>query len=192
MTLTASLRFRPAASLLLALVSLSASACAGPADRPAGERVLSTPAVQTSPVPAATDGPSGPRPAAGDLPTSLTGRIWQLDGFAADTTVTDALVGSEPTLTFAGGAVAGHGGCNSFSGPANVGAVSADGQALRFPRTAITQMACLDPQMNDQEARLMDVLSRVARFRLIDAETLVLEDEAGQSGLLFTAAPSRP
>ena len=192
MTRTAPLRFRPGASILLALISLIALACAGPADRPAGEPMVSTPAVQAGPVPAATDGPSGPTPAAGDLPTSLAGRVWQLDGFAADTTVTDALVGSEPTLIFAGSAVAGHGGCNSFSGPAIVGAVSADGQALRFPRTAITQMACVDPRMNDQEARLMDVLSRVARFRLIDAETLVLEDEAGQSGLLFTAAPSRP
>lgn len=189
---TAPRRFRPDATILLALVAWSASACTGSSDRPGGEPVAATAAVQISPAPAATDGPSGPTPAAGDLPASLTGRVWQLDGFADGAAVTDAIEGSEPTLTFAGSAVAGNGGCNSFSGPAIVGAAATDGQALRFPQTAVTQMACADPLLNDQEERLMSYLARVARFRLIDAEAMVLEDETGRIGLLFTATSSQP
>ncbi|HQZ70935.1 MAG TPA: META domain-containing protein [Anaerolineae bacterium] len=180
------------AMIHLAMVAMAAMACTEGSSLPSGKPVAATALVEASPPPAATDGPTGPTLVADSIPAGLSGRVWQLDSFDEGSTITDSSDGWEPTLTFVGGRVAGNSGCNSFSGPVIFGATTSDGQALHLPQTAVTQMACLDPLLNEQEARFLDYLGRVTHFRLSVADVLVLEDEAGQIGLRFIAAPLRP
>lgn len=203
-------RLTPAAPLACTLLLLAVQACTPPAGPGSGDGAgsaespgpaVATAAVQVSPPAAPTGGAVGPTlPPRGDqaqAPAALVGQAWTVTGFAAGTAVTDVLPGQEPSLVFSSGSVAGSTGCNSLSGslaeaePAPVDAVPAEG-ALRFGPLAVTEMACAEATRNAQELRFLRLLEAVARYRLVDAQSLVLEDEAGQEGLLLSSRPPEP
>ena len=181
---------RVSLTLLIVSLGIGPAACNSQPGRvdPAPSPVVATAAVKVSPPPVATDAATGPTMAADGIPSMLTGRVWQLTGFADGSAITEALPGHEPSLTFAAGAVAGSGGCNSFSSSVTFGTKGADGQRMELSQIAVTLMACEDPLLNDQETRFLDYLGRVAGFRMPDADSLVLEDATGRVGLHFTAS----
>ncbi|MDZ3823644.1 MAG: META domain-containing protein [Pseudoxanthomonas sp.] len=87
---------------------------------------------------------------------------WRLAGLAADA--------RGPTLEFlADGRVAGHAGCNRFSG--QVQWLAADG--LRFGPVAATKMACMDARVAEREADFLRRLEAVAAWRR-DGDALLL------------------
>lgn len=185
----------------LLAVALSAQACS-PAGAPPGspapppDAAVATAAVQVSPPAAATGGATGPtlepRSQLPAPPPGLVGKTWTLVGFAEGMAVTDILPGQEPNLSFSPAGVAGFSGCNSLSGSlAQADADPAEG-ALRFGPLAVTEMACAEAERNAQEARFLTLLPRVARYRLVDAQSLVLEDAQGQAGLLLSSTPPQP
>jgi heat shock protein HslJ/membrane-bound inhibitor of C-type lysozyme len=96
----------------------------------------------------------------------LVGRQWrivEIDGSAT-------LPGTEPTLTFLGGGqVAGHGGCNRFSG-----GYALSGEGVGLGPIAATKMACLQEGVMAQESRLLDLLAATARFDFDEARRLLL------------------
>lgn len=177
-----------AGTALLALLGLGAASCAAGPSAPTHGPVASTAAVQVSPAPAPTGGASGPSRPPGGLPAELAGHAWQLTGFVAGATVTEVIEGHEPTISFGGDAVAGNGGCNSFSGAVVAEAPTAGAGRIVVTGIAVTQMACVETVLNEQETRFLEQLGRVARYRLADARSLVLEDASGQAGLRFTDA----
>jgi heat shock protein HslJ len=67
----------------------------------------------------------------------------------------------------------GNAGCNRFFGPYEL-----SGQSLRLGPLASTRRACLDPEMNRQEAAFLQALGDTRTWR-ITADTLVLAGEAG-------------
>lgn len=196
-----------AAPVACAFLLLAGQACTPPAgpgdgdDLQSPEPAVATAAVQVSPPPAPTGGALGPTlPPRGDqaqAPAALLGQAWTVTGFAAGTAVTDVIPGQEPSLVFSGGTVAGSTGCNSLSGslaeaePAPGDGAQAEGR-LRFGPLAVTRMACAEAARNSQEARFLELLAAVARYRLVDAQSLVLEDEAGTEGLLLSSRPPEP
>lgn len=62
------------------------------------------------------------------------------------------------------GRVHGATGCNRFSGP-----YRADGTSVTFGQLAATRMACLDPQLQAQEQRILEILR--------EADAYVIQDE---------------
>lgn len=177
---------------LLALLGLGAVSCAARPPAPTHGPVVSTAAVQVSPPPAPTDGASGPSKPPGGLPAELADHSWQLTGFVAGTTVTEVIEGHEPMISFGGDALVGNGGCNSFSGAVAAEAPTAGAGRIMVTGIAVTQMACVETVLNEQETRFLEHLGRVARYRLADARSLILEDASGQVGLQFTDAAAPP
>ena len=81
---------------------------------------------------------------------------------------------SEMFVRFGGGGrLAGHGGCNRFTGSYKL-----TGDAIELGPLAVTRMACLKPVM-DHEARFLRALESAARFAR-DRAKLSLADEAGK------------
>lgn len=177
---------------LLALLGLGAVACAAGPSAPTHGPVASTAAVQVSPPPATTGGASGPSRPPGGLSEELAGHAWQLTAFLAGGDVTEVIEGHEPTISFSGDTVAGNGGCNSFSGAVEAEAPTAGAGRIAVTGIAVTQMACVETVLNEQETRFLEQLGRVARYRLVAGRSLVLEDASGQVGLRFTDAAAPP
>ncbi len=112
--------------------------------------------------PVAGRAPPGERPAA-----DLVGATWALEALEG------ARLAAPATLTFrADGRVAGHSGCNRFSG-----AYSAQASHVRLGPLAATRMACRAPQMI-QERAFLAVLERARLFRL-EGGRLSLYDAGG-------------
>ncbi len=99
----------------------------------------------------------------------ITGVVWhlaQLGEKAADPQV-------NTTLTFhKDGRISGEGGCNRFSGAADL-----KGSALRIGNVSSTMMACPEPGAT-QEREFYEALSKAVAFA-VEGETLVLLNEAG-------------
>jgi len=76
--------------------------------------------------------------------------------------------------------VAGHGGCNSYHGPAELGSAT----SLHLGPFAATRMMCA-PAVMDQERKFLDALSR-ARAARTENELLYLLDESGAAILRFS------
>jgi putative lipoprotein len=83
----------------------------------------------------------------------------------------------------ADGVVSGSGGCNRYSGKAEI-----DGSAIAIGPVAATKMACLHAPM-DQETRFFDALDR-ARSWKIESDVLLLLD--AQGNVLVRLAPVQP
>jgi len=75
------------------------------------------------------------------------------------------------TLSFESARASGHTGCNRW-----FGAVSHDGEALRFGDIGMTRMACVSEMQAGAERRFLDVLS-ATRYAHYDRDVLVLLDE---------------
>lgn len=83
------------------------------------------------------------------------------------------LAGSTITATFEDDKITGYSGCNVYGG-----AYTVKGAGLQLGEIAMTQMACLEDGVMDQEQTFMKALSNVAKFRL-DNDRLELLDESG-------------
>lgn len=175
-----------------ALAGLGATSCTTGPSAPASGPAAATAAVQVSPPPVPSGGATGPSLPPSGLPAELTGPTWQLTGFDTGTAITEAIEGHPPTLRFGGGGLAGNGGCNSFSAAVEAEAPTGGAGRLEVSGIAVTQMACVETALNEQEARFLEALGRVTRFRLVDARSLVLEDDTGRAGLLFRDAAAAP
>ncbi len=86
--------------------------------------------------------------------SALTGewRLSKLNG-------ADPIAGSIVTLVFDEKQVSGSGGCNTFSG-----SFSVKSSKITFSDLAMTLMACLDQQVNQQEADYFIALNQVDKF----------------------------
>ncbi|HOW98315.1 MAG TPA: META domain-containing protein [Kiritimatiellia bacterium] len=74
----------------------------------------------------------------------------------------------------------GNSGCNSYSGQFS----ATDAGDITIGQTAMTEMACLDAALMDQEARYIGALTRVTRFERED-DTLRLYYNGGAEDLYF-------
>ena len=103
----------------------------------------------------------------------LAGTTWKLVSYGPVQNQSAAAPGIQTNLGFGtDGTVNGNMGCNSFSGRFEM----KDG-SIAFSRMLSTMMACLGPQM-DQEQTALKVMSGTARFQL-KANTLTLYDTSG-------------
>jgi heat shock protein HslJ len=96
-----------------------------------------------------------------DLP--LTGTTWTMTSVNnGQQAVVSAVAGTPVTLTLSDdGSASGSSGCNQYSG-----SYTTDGGTLSFGPLASTQMACADPDLNEQEQAYLAALSTVATYRL--------------------------
>ncbi len=117
--------------------------------------------------------------ASGPQSDVLENTTWTAIGIDGNTLETDR----RPEIQFAeGGAFGGSGGCNRFSGQAEI-----SGEMLAFPdNMAATLMAC-PPPMEEVEREFFGALQRVTRFT-VSGDSLVFLDDAGEPVLKFVRA----
>jgi len=87
------------------------------------------------------------------------------------------------TLVFAEGRIAGHSGCNRFTGAASLTAETPEAGRLELGPLAATRMAC-DADRMAIEAAVLAALGRIDRYRIEADGTLVL---AGPDGPVLAA-----
>lgn len=92
--------------------------------------------------------------------------------------------GRSITIAFSGGEVHGSSGCNSYFGQYEI-----KGDGIAFSPLAMTEMACIDPGVMEQEMEYLRLLSETAFFELRD-DNLVLKQE-GQEHLQFKRIPAQ-
>jgi heat shock protein HslJ len=93
----------------------------------------------------------------------LEGTLWRLvrideQPIAASP---DARVWPQLRITSADAVVRGATGCNTFSGP-----YRADGTRVGFGPLAVTEAACADAPLADQERRILDILTNADGYRI--------------------------
>ena len=92
----------------------------------------------------------------------LDGTSWELMAYRK----TRPIPGTTITAIFEDGQVSGSAGCNSYSGSYQV-----SGDAITVGPTAITEMACLEPEgAMEQEMTFMDLLTNAQTFQLTDEQ----------------------
>jgi heat shock protein HslJ len=127
---------------------------------------------------AAACGPNGVIPGTGpDDRIELDGTSWVLVELRGQEAIQDA----EPTLAFDNGNVGGQTGCNSFGGNYQVG----PDRAIQIGELAQTEIYCMGPEgVMEQEAQYMNALQQAAFYQVAD-DRLVLQNQAGESILIF-------
>lgn len=116
------------------------------------------------------------------VPPAPASRVAELDGSVWE--LPDAGAGRPVTLEFRGQdggalAVGGYDGCNRFNGPAELG----EGNAIRFPRLAVTRMACLGGTAAIEQ-RMLAALEATRAMR-VETPALNLMGEDGAVLLSF-------
>lgn len=109
---------------------------------------------------------------AADQSANLEGTSWTLQSYNKN----QPLAGHEPTLSFEDSQVSGTTGCNSYGGEYEV-----DGEKLSFGAMFMTEMACLDEGVMDQESAYLELLGQAESYELVDG---VLTIFAGQQQTL--------
>ncbi len=123
--------------------------------------------------------------AGGGTGGTIEGPTWQLTSQAVAGAATGVPGGVHVDATFKGGAVAGSGGCNAYTGPATVA-----GSTLKVGPLASTEMACEGPASAVEQAYLAN-LANAATFTAT-ADTLTIFDASGATILEFKAGPANP
>lgn len=108
-------------------------------------------------------------PPPANLVAMLDGTVWELADAGAPRPVTLEFRGRDG----GGLAVGGYDGCNRFNGPAELG----EGDAIRFPRLAITRMACLG-NTGGIERRMQAALDATRALRVEGTELRLLGEAA--------------
>jgi heat shock protein HslJ len=112
----------------------------------------------------------------------LEGTAWILTSWSDAGTLVEAGTDPVATLSFAAeGRFSGTTGCNNFAG-----AWTDDDDRLRLQLGPITQMACEDPALQNQEQALVGLLPTVAGYDL-GADELQLTDADGAVLAVYTA-----
>ena len=115
-----------------------------------------------------------------DVP--LVGTTWRLAGFTVNQTAHSAIAGSNATLAFgADGRATGSTGCNVFSGP-----YSTDDARISIGPLAVTERACIAPDMMLQEREYLEVLEAATTYD-IDGDRLTLVDASATLAAEFVA-----
>ncbi len=92
----------------------------------------------------------------------LNGTSWELMAYRK----TRPIPGTTITATFEGGQVSGSAGCNSYSGSYQV-----NGNTITVGPTAITEMACMEPEgVMEQEMTFIEFLTSAQTFRFADEQ----------------------
>ena len=161
---------------LLAVTALAIAACGD-----SGEAVTTTEPGGT--VPPTTNAPE---------PDGLAGTKWVAISFGLDGADDAVLPTAVPTIEFSedGSQISGTTGCNSYFGSVTVGP---DG-AISFGQMGMTEMACLDDGVMDQEQRFLEALARIDRWVPDDdGASLEASDGTAVIGLVApAAAPDLP
>jgi heat shock protein HslJ len=106
---------------------------------------------------------------------------WLLQSLGPVGAETPVLAESRIELKFAcDDTFGGNSGCNSYSGSFS----ALDTGEISIGATAMTEMACADPALMDQEARYIGALIRISRFER-EGDTLRLFYDGGQQNLYF-------
>jgi heat shock protein HslJ len=96
----------------------------------------------------------------------LDGTSWELMAYRK----TRPIPGTTITATFEDGQVSGSAGCNSYSGSYQV-----NGDKITVGPTAITEMACLEPEgAMEQEMTVMELLTNAQTFQVTDEQLQIL------------------
>lgn len=111
---------------------------------------------------------------------ALDGSRWNLVELILNGESLPLVSGSRPTVDFKDGSIGGTTGCNSFGGAYTIG-----DETIRFGEMPMTQMACLEDGLMEQEANIMAVLKQVSRWE-IAAGQLILSGE--NSRLIYEPA----
>jgi heat shock protein HslJ len=115
----------------------------------------------------------------------LVGTAWILSTWSDAGTMVDAATASAATLRFAGdGEFSGTTGCNNFAGP-----WTDDDGKLRMVLGPMTQMACIDPELQKQEEGLVALLNTATGYDLSD-ETLKLKGSDGAELAVYETQPT--
>ena len=120
-------------------------------------------------------------------PAALTGATWTLTRLEVDGKIgKPATAKRAPTITFrADHQFSGFSGCNSYGG-----AYVAAGGHLKFGDTAMTLMACVNPDLTTDsdimsfESDYMLALGRITTYH-VSGDTLTLSDGAGKVTMTF-------
>jgi heat shock protein HslJ len=180
---------------LLTLVVLLLTSCGDSADDSA-DTTLAPTATTTLP-PTATAAPTTTEPAASVEAPELADTSWNvIDYRLPDGTITNVWK-TDVTISFsADGIVSGSAGCNVYEGTWSVSGAwdafesgvpdSNDGQELILDSLSLTELACEDDAVMEQETEILDLLQDAGRWVLIRGE-FNLRDAEG--GFLFNAEP---
>ena len=109
---------------------------------------------------------------AGD-PAALLAGDWTVTSLAA----APIPAGTDVTLSFRDGRVAGMSGCNRLSG-----GYALTGEGLTLSQIASTRMACPAPQMETEQA-VLAALASITRFDIADDGALLLQSQDGTTAL---------
>ena len=90
---------------------------------------------------------------------------WALSAIRPTSNETPVLTKTAVTLKFEDGQLQGSSGCNSYSATYAV-----DGRSLTFGPIAVTEMACLEPGIMEQEAAFLAALSTTSAYDLANEE----------------------
>lgn len=113
---------------------------------------------------------------AGNSEDPLAGTKWRLVLLAGQ----DPIPGSTITLEFKDGMLSGSAGCNSYAGGYKV-----EGDQLTTDAIAMTEMACVQDGVMQQEAKFAEAFTNVKTYKL-GGEVLELIDSSGGILLRFT------
>lgn len=158
--------------VLFAVPALVAAACGEGAD----DGAATTAPVTTSPVTTTPITTSAP----GSDADALAGTSWVAISLASDAGPVSLVMGREPTIEFGtdGAGASGSTGCNTYSG-----AVSIGGGTIRFSQIAVTERACLEPEIMQIEAAFLAVLGGLTSLSLANG-ILELSGPEGSIGLI--------
>jgi heat shock protein HslJ len=120
-------------------------------------------------------------------PGSLPGTQWQLVSYGAPGAETPVIEGSTITLEFpAANQVAGHAGCNQYSGGYGV-----EQDDIVFNDIVSTLMACADEDISAQEQTYLEALRTATSYAQTEEELHLWFDNE-QQRLVFVSASSNP
>jgi heat shock protein HslJ len=132
------------------------------------EVISKTPASQTGAEPAATAAPAAATPE-NKPAASLEGAPWKLVSYAdSEGKIQKPLAGTEITIEFRGGNVAGNSGCNNY-----MGTYEASGETLSIRLSGATMMACPEPVMS-QESAYWTALESAGLYRIAGDELQIV------------------
>ena len=145
----------------------------------------------------ATENPTTTGSGDGDPPIELAGTSWNVTDYSQGAGVITNVWKTEVTMSFTSDQIGGSSGCNTFMASFSVSGGydlfesgqrdANDGQAMEIGPVGVTKMLCGDEDIMIQEGEILDLLSRVGRWVLIDGALNLRSDD---DGFLLKAVPS--
>lgn len=114
--------------------------------------------------------------------TALEGITWTLTSISEENGVVSMAIDRDIFILLQDGALSGSTGCNNLGGSYTLG-----GDELSFDQLHQTLMACLDDDVSQREAQLIEVLNNTVRYS-INRQGMTLEDADGNALATFAAS----